>query len=389
MLVQSTNRWSGSIAVLATFLLVAIPALLAPSAQAAPSGYTNWLCHPSKVNDPCDLPDDTTDLGTGKVTPATKVTDADRKVDCFYVYPTVTDQLSLVADRVAAPEVKSIASFQAARFNTQCRVFAPVYRQMTLFGLTPAAMAAWVGNRDLAKPGYSDVLRAWKEYLRNDNHGRGVIFIGHSQGTMMLRKLIREQIDPNPALRKKVVGAFLIGGNVMTAPGETTGGDFTNIPVCTRKAQSGCVIAYSTDIIGLPSLFGNSTLDQLSAPMGLPFGPRLQVACTDPSTIAGDRSPVGVTAPSAPFAFGIISVLMQYTTFPEPLPTSASTWTTTRGRVIAKCTDVNGFHRLHATIVRRQAVNEVPMFDTHLLDMNAGLDLLVSIARKQIESYGA
>ena len=97
------------------------------------------------------------------------------------MYPTVTDQLSLVADRVAAPEVKSIASFQAARFNTQCRVFAPVYRQMTLFGLTPAAMAAWVGNRDLAKPGCSDVLRAWKEYLRNDNHGRGVIFIGHSQ----------------------------------------------------------------------------------------------------------------------------------------------------------------------------------------------------------------
>jgi len=93
--------------------------------------------------------------------------------------------------------------------------------------------------------------------------------------------------------------------------------------------------------------------------------------------------------PSAPFAFGIISILMQYTTFPEPLPTSASTWTTTQGRVIAKCTNVNGFHRLHATIVRRQQVNEVPLFDTHLLDMNAGLDLLVSIAHKQIESYGA
>lgn len=117
-----------------TALVMTMATFLAPGAQAAPQGYTNWLCHPDKANDPCDLPNDTTDLGTGKTTPATKVTDADRKVDCFYVYPTVTDQPALIADRVAAPEVRSIARFQAARFNSQCRMFAPVYRQMTLSG---------------------------------------------------------------------------------------------------------------------------------------------------------------------------------------------------------------------------------------------------------------
>ncbi len=370
-----------------TALVMTMATFLAPGAQAAPQGYTNWLCHPDKANDPCDLPNDTTDLGTGKTTPATKVTDADRKVDCFYVYPTVTDQPALIADRVAAPEVRSIARFQAARFNSQCRMFAPVYRQMTLSGLTPASTAAEFGNRDFAKPGYSDVLRAWQEYLRNDNHGRGVIFISHSQGTMMLRKLIREQIDPDPALRKKVVGAFLMGGNVMTRPGRTTGGDFTHIPLCTRQGQSGCVVAYSTDVLSLPSLFGDARTETLSEPMGLPTGPGYQVACTDPAILSGNRNLVGVTVPSKPFADGVISLLMRYTTFPDASPTSSSTWTTSAGRSTGRCTTTNGTHRLHLTMVRPQHVNELPLFDTHLLDMNVGLDRLVAIAHNQIESY--
>lgn len=249
--------------------------------------------------------------------------------------------------------------------------------------------ASQVGNRDLAKLAYGDVLQAWREYLRNDNKGRGVIFIGHSQGTMMLRKLIREQVDPNPALRKRLVGAFLMGGNVVTKPGRTTGGDFRNIPLCTRKAEAGCVTAYSTETLGLPSLFGNSSVDTLSGLMGMPTGPGYQVACTDPMKITGDHRPIGATTPSKPYAASIIALLMKYTTFPQDLPSTSSTWTTGKGRATVKCTDSLGFHRLHVTMVRPQQINELPLFDTHLLDMNLGIDLLVKIAKQQIADYAA
>ncbi len=33
------------------------------------------------------------------------------------------------------------------------------------------------------KVGYNDVLAAWNYYLQNDNKGRGVVLIGHSQGS--------------------------------------------------------------------------------------------------------------------------------------------------------------------------------------------------------------
>ena len=76
---------------------------------------------------------------------------------------------------------------------------------------------------------------------------------------------------------------------------------------------------------------------------------------------------------------------MQYTTFPSRCPRRHRPGPPPRAASPPR-TNVNGFHRLHATIVRRQQVNEVPLFDTHLLDMNAGLDLLVSIAHKQIRA---
>lgn len=381
---QTGSRWrprlAHAFAVVTTAVIVGIGIPGVAAAQPVATG-TQWLCSPEIPADPCDLPSDTTDQLTGLATAApARAPESEKPVDCFYVYPTVSNQVALNADRVASPEVESIARFQAARFADTCRVFAPVYRQVPLLGL-PVALAGLESPIDLA---YSDVLAAWNDYLANDNRGRGVIFIGHSQGTLMLRKLIREQVDPNPQLRHQLVGAFLMGGNVTTARGSAVGGDFTNIPLCAGQGESGCVTAYSTDLIGLPSLFGNSSLDLLSPMMGLPTGPDFEVACTDPAVLSGNHEPVGATVPSAPYSFGIISVLMDYTTFPDPLPTSKSTWTTGKGRGIGQCVDPGGFHRYRIQMTTPQAINELPLFDTHLLDVNLGLDRLINIAEEQI-----
>lgn len=48
-----------------------------------------------------------------------------RKVDCFYVCPTVSGQATPNANRDIDPELNSIALYQAARFSQTCRVFTP------------------------------------------------------------------------------------------------------------------------------------------------------------------------------------------------------------------------------------------------------------------------
>lgn len=358
----------------------------AGTASAQPAPTTTWLCNPNMAADPCDLPGDSTDLGTGVTTPApAAVPESDKSVDCFYLYPTVTNDVALNAPGYATPEVASTASLQAARFNTQCRVFAPVYRQTPPVGVLLALAGAAGPSIDLA---YSDVRAAWDNYMATENNGRGVILIGHSQGTFMLRKLMRDTFDRDAALRTQLVGAFLMGGNVETARGSTTGGDFTNIPLCTERGQFGCVVAYSTNTFVPPlSVFGNADLDLPSQRWGLPSGPGYQVACTDPAALSGNDRPVGITVPSAPFAFGIIAVLLQYTTAPEAVPTSDSTWTTSRGRVVGSCIDSGGYNQYHLQFVEPQPLNEIPLADSHLVDMNVGLDRLVSIAGQQTAAW--
>ncbi|MGU3433061.1 DUF3089 domain-containing protein [Actinomycetes bacterium M1A6_2h] len=311
--------------------------------------------------------------------------ESDKPVDCFYLYPTVTNDVALNAPGYATPPVESIASFQAARFNTGCRVFAPVYRQTPLIVLPPALVGATKPSIDLA---YSDVRAAWDQYMATENKGRGVILIGHSQGSFMLRKLMRETFDRDANLRKQLVGAFLMGGNVETARGSTTGGDFTNIPLCTERGQFGCVVAYSSNTLLPPlSTFGNADLDLWSLQWGLPSGPGYQVACTDPAKLSGDDRPFGITIPSAPFGFGIISILLQYTSFPAPVPTSDSTWTTGPGRYVGSCVDAGGYNQYHLQFVEPEPLNEVPLLDSHLVDMNVGLERLVSIAEQQTAAW--
>ncbi|WP_245558241.1 DUF3089 domain-containing protein [Nocardia thailandica] len=370
-------RWV--VLIVAALAAVGLPA----AAPAAPAPAATWLCRPDTGGDPCDLPSDTTDLRTGATTAA--LPGGDRPVDCFYVYPTVSNDIALGAPATASPEVRSIARFQAARFGSVCRVYSPVYRQVPILGLGPALLGAGA----LFDTGYADVVAAWRDYLARDNDGRGVIFVGHSQGTMILRRLLREHVDPDPAVRDRVVGAFLMGGNVTAAENGTTGGDFAHLPLCTAAGEAGCVVAYSTDTTATPSIFGASDLDLLSGAMGLPHGPGFRVACTDPVVLAGDTEPVGLTVPSDGFSFGFISVLLDITALPSRPPTSASTWTTGRARGTGECVDPEGFHRYRIALDGGDPLNELPLMNTHLADLNFGLDRLVGIAARQSATWQA
>src|SRR3954468_25056775 len=97
--------------------LVAAAALLVLCAAASAPAATTWLCSPSQKHDPCDGSLRTTRISAtgaslGTFTPASA---KKPKVDCFYVYPTVSDQPGDIATKEIDPEQRSIALYQAAR----------------------------------------------------------------------------------------------------------------------------------------------------------------------------------------------------------------------------------------------------------------------------------
>ncbi len=140
--------------------------------------------------------------------------------------------------------------------------------------------------RDVA---YNSVLGAWKDYLKNYNKGRGVVIIGHSQGSMNLGRLIAEEIDPNPSIHKRLISAIIPGANVYVPKGEVVGGQFQNIPACEAGDQVGCVIAYSmfTKQPNTNSSYGWMDTGYWINPAPRPDKDLYEVMCVSPGELAG------------------------------------------------------------------------------------------------------
>jgi hypothetical protein len=347
--------------------------LLATSASAE----VVWLCEPGMQGaNPCEIGQDTTRQsaqGDEVETPEP----GSRKIDCFYVYPTVSNQLTPNADKSRDPELESIAQYQAARFSLECRVFAPIYRQGTLFGIAGGVAGGDSSfDRELA---YGDVQEAWREYLRKFNEGRGVVLIGHSQGTFMLRELIAREIEPKRSQSRRVVSSLLLGGNVEVAEDEIIGGDFERTPLCTEPFELGCVVAYSTFAEDPPE----------GARFGTAVTEGTEVACTDPRKLTGYEDPYNLLVPTEPFAPGPIYAGIVLTSNGTP-PTADTTWVSPADRFEGGCKEINGANvlRLQPTPGSRTPTwFPEPGWGTHLIDINATLDPLIQLVGRQAERW--
>ncbi len=281
----------------------ATAALAAPAAAArplaAPGSSTVWLCRPGQSPDPCASSRSAISVsasGTTSSQPSGATSSTAQKFDCFYVYPTVSTEQQANANLTVQPAETAVAVAQASRFSSACQVWAPMYRQATLRALASGQIA----NASVIGTAYSSLLSAWDDFLAHDDHGRPVVFIGHSQGAAILIKLLQAQVDPSPTLRHRLVSAIILGGNVQVPAGKAVGGTFAHVPLCQSATERGCVIAYSSFGSTPPanSLFGRAG-GGVSFLSGEHTSTGQEVACVNPASFTsapGSLSPYFLTA---------------------------------------------------------------------------------------------
>jgi hypothetical protein len=357
------------LALVLAFAALAGPALAAKKPKNV-RDTTTWLCKPGIPSNPCEPGFDTTLVSpSGQITGTESVKpDRKRKFDCFYVYPTVSDDKSVNSDLSIDPEERSIALYQAARYGLHCRVFAPMYRQLTLQSINSTGSIP----PEAQTIAYNDVLAAWKTYLRKYNHGRGVVLIGHSQGSFVLRELIHTVIDPKKKVRRQLISAILLGGNVTVPEGGTVGGDFKRIPGCRGAKQFGCVIAFSTFNAPVPSDSKFGRPGTLSAP-GLPTTG--DVLCTNPAALGGGSVPLTSVFPTEPFAPGT-TIGLATGLVGQPMPAGATTPWFQAQAYIGACDSSNDADVLQITpIDGAPTLHPVPdaTWGLHLVDANIAL----------------
>jgi hypothetical protein len=309
--------------------------------------------------------------------------DAEAPIDCFYVYPTVSTDKTPFSDMSADPAELNVVRQQFARFGSKCRLYAPLYRQVTIMALMRSLGSGSLVPLDRGT-GYDDVRDAWNHYLANDNKGRGFVLIGHSQGSYVLTELIRQEIDGKP-IQSQLVSAMLIGATVPVARGKEVGGAFRTIPLCKSSTQTGCLIAFASFRTTVPppanTLFGRAADSSQVA------------ACTNPAALGGGsgqlqpylsttgRTITGTTAPKP------------WVNPPQPVETP---WVSLPGLLTAKCaSNDNASGYLDVTVNGNPAdprVDDIvgdltPQWGLHLVDMNIAMGNLVDIVSQQAKAY--
>lgn len=366
---------------------VADAAETAPAiASVTPVDYSHagaWLCRP-ETEDACEQVATATSVSaTGQLSKDRFAPAANPPIDCFYVYPTVSRDETGNSDIVAGPEEIEIARQQLARFGVACRLYAPMYRQVTLAALRRMLAGEDAGsNREMA---YADVKAAWQRYLAVDNQGRGVVLIGHSQGAGLLTRLIAAEIDGKPA-QERLVSALLLGAAVERPSVTSVGGSFRNIPLCASAESLQCAIAFSSFRAESPppvdSLFGAAATEGMRA------------ACVNPAELDGSG---GVLKPMLPVG----AILFDELAAPAPwtLDNTAidTPFVTLPGMLTAQCVYQGGFSYLAVTVNADPADKRTdtihgdtvidgkvqPQWGLHLMDMNLAMGNLVDIVGKQ------
>jgi hypothetical protein len=259
--------------ILAAAALAATPvAAQAPAPRPDYARPANWLCLPGRA--------DLCSAGVGMValnpngygSNGRSPVAANPAVDCFYVYPTVSNDGAMNSDLVVDGSERGAVQSQFARFAGVCRTFAPVYRQMTLTAVAAASTGAGVAAP--AALAYGDVASAWKTYLDRHNKGRPFVLIGHSQGSLMLQELIKREIEGKP-VASRMLRAIIPGFNVIVPQGKRVGGTFRSTPLCASPVDRRCVMSWVS--------FRENNPPPPGAMFGFAPQPGMTVGCTNPA----------------------------------------------------------------------------------------------------------
>ncbi|WP_300389980.1 DUF3089 domain-containing protein [Henriciella sp.] len=343
----------------------------------------NWLCHPGKEGDACEKDLSYTVVQADGSTEVKSFEPAENPpIDCFYVYPTISFDTTPNSDLEAGGEENRVAATQFGAFAETCRLFAPVYRQVTLTHLQSLMRGGeYTADAELA---YGDVKAAWDTYLDKENNGRGVVLIGHSQGARMIEQLLRQDVLGSTE-EDLVVSAMPIG---YTVYGDAETGNLGSLEPCTTAGQTGCVISYVSFRADSPppaeSRFGVNDPDGRRA------------LCINPAELSGDDGELDARLSRAGF-FGLDN-----TSFIEG-ETIETDYAALPGMLSAECVETDAHTYLAVQVDGDTAdpraddiVGDVVVegevlgdWGLHLIDMNVAMGNLVTIVSEQAETWTA
>ncbi len=161
--------------------------------------------------------------------------------DMFFIHPTTFDggkDWNGPIDDAKAADVltRVMLPNYAAPFAAAGRVFAPRYRQASLY----TSLTLFDDALEARQFAYADIRSAFRYFLRHLSGRRPFILVGVEQGGTLAARLLREEVAADPAVKARLAAAYLI--ETVEPLDEHTAGSAT--PMCAARDQAGCVLAW-------------------------------------------------------------------------------------------------------------------------------------------------
>jgi len=205
-------------------------------AVAAPdyASESAWAALPSKADEADLVPEGVGDADEQQRAPA----------DVFFIHPTgylsgASWNSPIDLESATEENTRWMLANQASAFNGCCRVYAPRYREASIFAFFDGDGRNGFAALDLA---YRDVLRAFDHFIERMSDARPFVIASHSQGTIHAERLLAERIDGTP-LFQRMVAAYIIGGGL---PLDVFERSYRRIAPCEGATDLHCVISWDT-----------------------------------------------------------------------------------------------------------------------------------------------
>lgn len=196
----------------------------------------------------------------------------------FFVHP--TSYLSRdnwnapIGDKDAEDIARIYVRGMASPFNAASEIWAPRYRQATMGAFLTDAPEA----EQALDAAYADVLEAFRYFVDSVGADTPIVLAGHSQGSLHLLRLLREEVNETP-LADRLVAAYAIGWPISVEHDLPALG----LAACATPAQTGCLISWSS--FAEPA-DPSSVIETYAASTGFDGQPRgsSTILCTNPLT---------------------------------------------------------------------------------------------------------
>ncbi len=175
-----------------------------------------------------------------------------KDVDAFYIYSTLYVESSFEED---APDYAPLNNLEmilgamgeyvtnASVFEESCNVFVPWYRQSGMRFASETSKKYGSLDPALAGLSYTDIKAALDYYFEKCNNGRPFIIAGHSQGSAMVRYVLKNYFSEHPDYYQRMVAAYAIGYSITKDDLEA----YPYLKFAEGESDTGVIISYHTE----------------------------------------------------------------------------------------------------------------------------------------------